>query len=131
MWQILDDITQGKGEDSDMELLEQLSAAVGDSSLCALGGTAPNPVLTTIRYFRDEYEVHIKGKKCPAGVCKALTTYLIIPDNCPGCGLCVKACPVGAITFKGKKNPVILDQEKCTKCGACYDVCRLGAVEIS
>lgn len=130
MRQILDDITQGRGEDSDIELLEQLSAAVADGSLCALGGTAPNPVLTTLRYFRDEYETHIKDKKCPAGVCQDLITYVIIPEKCPGCGLCVKPCPVGAITFKGKRNPVILDQEKCTKCGACYDVCRLGAIAI-
>jgi NADH-quinone oxidoreductase subunit F len=99
-----------------------------DSSLCALGSTAPNPVLTTIRYFRDEYEAHIKDKRCPAGVCKELVTYLIDEEKCPGCGLCVKACPVEAITFMGKKKPVVLDQEKCIKCGACYDVCNLDAV---
>ena len=130
MRQVLDDITKGKGEEGDIELLEQLSTAIGDGSLCALGGTAPNPVLTTLRYFRDEYEAHIKKKSCPAGVCKELITYLIVDENCPGCGLCVKACPTEAITFMGKKKPVILDQEKCTKCGACYDVCRLDAVEI-
>ncbi len=130
MRQILDDISQGRGKEGDIELLEQLSAAIADGSLCALGGTAPNPVLTTIRYFRDEYQAHIKEKRCPAGVCKDLISYVIIPENCPGCGLCVKACPVEAITFMGKKKPVILDEEKCTKCGACYDVCRLDAIEI-
>jgi len=128
MSQILTDITEGKGKEGDIELLERLSAAIMDSSLCALGSTAPNPVLTTIRYFRDEYEAHIKDKRCPAGVCKELVTYLIDEEKCPGCGLCVKACPVEAITFMGKKKPVVLDQEKCIKCGACYDVCNLDAV---
>jgi len=128
MSQILTDITEGKGKEGDIELLEHLSAAIMDSSLCALGSTAPNPVLTTIRYFRDEYEAHIKDKRCPAGVCKELVTYLIDEEKCPGCGLCVKACPVEAITFMGKKKPVVLDQEKCIKCGACYDVCNLDAV---
>jgi NADH-quinone oxidoreductase subunit F len=129
MSQILTDITEGRGKKGDIALLERLSATLVDSSLCALGSTAPNPVLTTIRYFRDEYEAHIKDKRCPAGVCKALVTYSINEEKCPGCGLCVKACPVEAITPTGKKKPVILDQEKCIKCGACYDVCNLGAVK--
>jgi NADH-quinone oxidoreductase subunit F len=129
MSQILTDITEGRGKKGDIALLERLSATLVDSSLCALGSTAPNPVLTTIRYFRDEYEAHIKDKRCPAGVCKALVTYSIDEEKCPGCGLCVKACPVEAITPTGKKKPVILDQEKCIKCGACYDVCNLGAVK--
>jgi len=128
MSQIITDITEGKGSQGDIDLLERLSATLVDSSLCALGTTAPNPVLTTIRYFRDEYEAHIRDKRCPAGVCKALITYLIDEDRCPGCGLCVKACPVEAITFMGKKKPVVLDQEKCIKCDACYDVCKLDAV---
>jgi len=128
MGQILTDITEGKGKEGDIELLERLSAAIADSSLCALGSTAPNPVLTTIRYFRDEYEAHIKDRRCPAGVCKELITYLINEEKCPGCGLCVKVCPVEAITSMGKKKPVVLDQEKCIKCGACYDVCNLDAV---
>ncbi len=128
MRQILDDITEGKGNEEDIDLLERLSATLVDSSLCALGATAPNPVLTTIRYFRDEYEAHIKEKRCPAGVCKALIHYHIIEEKCPGCGLCVKACPQEAITFMGKKKPVVLDESKCIKCGACYDVCKLGAV---
>ena len=130
MREILTDITEGRGEDGNIELLERLSTALIDGSLCALGTTAPNPVLTTIRYFRDEYEAHVRDKKCPAGVCKELVTYQIIEEKCPGCGLCVKACPVEAITFMGKKKPVVLDQEKCIKCGACYDVCKLGAIAI-
>jgi len=130
MRQILTDITEGRGNDGDIELLERLSATLIDSCLCALGTTAPNPVLTTIRYFRDEYEAHIKDKRCPAGVCKELITYLIDDEKCPGCGLCVKACPVGAITSMGKRKPVILDQDKCIKCGSCYDVCKLGAIII-
>ena len=128
MRQILDDITEGKGKEEDINLLEQLSATLIDSSLCALGSTAPNPVITTIRYFRDEYEAHIKEKRCPAGVCKALIHYYIIDEKCPGCGLCVKACPQEAIKFMGKKKPVVLDQSKCIKCGACYDICKLGAI---
>jgi NADH-quinone oxidoreductase subunit F len=128
MRQIFDEITEGRGSEKDLEVLENLSATLIDSSLCGLGATAPNPVLTTIHYFRDEYESHIKEKRCPAGVCKALIKYYIIEEKCPGCGLCVKECPQEAITFMGKRKPVILDESKCIKCGVCCDVCKLGAV---
>ena len=130
MRQILTDITEGRGRESDLELLTELSAHLKDSALCALGSSAPNPVLTTIRYFRDEYEAHIKDKKCPAGVCKALIRFSIIDEKCPGCGMCVKTCPTQAITFMGKKKPVVLDQSKCIKCRTCYDICKMGAVSI-
>lgn len=128
MGEILTRITDGRGKMSDIPLLERLSSAVKDSALCALGGTAPNPVLTTLRYFRNEYEMHIKQKRCPAGVCKALITYSIIEEKCPGCGLCVKACPQEAIVSQSKNESVILDQKKCIKCGACYDVCKMEAI---
>jgi len=130
MYQILNDITSGRGTEGDIELLERLGSTLQDSSLCALGSTAANPVMTTIRYFRDEYEAHIKEQRCPAGVCKELITYYIIDDKCPGCGLCVDPCPTNAITFVAKKKPVILDQDLCIKCGTCYDVCNLGAVGV-
>ncbi len=130
MRQILDRIISGNGKDGDIELLEDLSETLTWGALCGLGGGAANPVMSTIRYFRDEYEAHIKEKRCPAGVCKPLISYNIVAANCPGCGLCVKPCPVGAITAQGKKMPVILDQSKCTKCGACLEVCRLSAVEV-
>jgi NADH-quinone oxidoreductase subunit F len=129
MRQILNDITEGKGKEGDIAVMERLAAHLSESSLCALGSTAPNPVLTTLKYFRDEYEVHIKDKKCPAGVCKTLIKFLI-KDNCPGCGRCVKVCPQKAITSQGKKKPVILDQSKCIKCGSCFDACNLNALEI-
>jgi NADH-quinone oxidoreductase subunit F len=130
MREIVTDITEGKGKEGDIELLERLSAAVINGSLCALGRTAPNPVLTSIRYFRDEYEAHIKDKRCPAGVCKELISYHIIDEKCTGCRLCEKACPSGAITFVEKRKPVILNHEKCIKCGACYDVCKFDAIEV-
>jgi len=130
MREILTGITEGRGKDEDIELLEDLSRTLIDTSLCALGTTAPNPVLSTIRYFRDEYEAHIKDKRCPAGVCKGLITYSIDPAKCPGCGRCVKVCPVDAITDMGKKKPAILDAEKCIRCGACFDVCQLDAIKV-
>jgi len=130
MLQILTDITRGRGRDEDIDLLQRLATTLQDSSLCALGGTAANPVLTTIRYFRNEYEAHIKEQRCPAGVCKELITYYIIEEKCPGCGLCVEPCPVDAITFVAKKKPVVLDQSKCIKCGTCYDICKLGAIGV-
>ncbi|TET87453.1 MAG: NADH-quinone oxidoreductase subunit F, partial [Dehalococcoidia bacterium] len=107
MREIVTDITEGRGREEDIGLLERLSDTLTDSSLCALGGTASNPVLTTLRYFSDEYEAHIKERRCPAGVCKELISYFIIEDKCPGCGLCVKACPQEAIAFVAKKKPVI------------------------
>lgn len=130
MLQILNDITTGKGREEDIALLERLGATLKDSALCALGSTAANPVLTTIQYFRDEYEAHIKDHRCPAGVCKELIQYYIIEEKCPGCGLCVKPCPTNAIKLVAKKQPVTIDQELCIKCGTCYDVCKLKAIGV-
>jgi NADH-quinone oxidoreductase subunit F len=122
MLDILEDIVSGKGREGDIDLLLELGASVKDGSLCALGGTAPNPVLTTIRYFRDEYEAHIKEKRCPALACKALSSYYIDPAKCAGCGICARACPAEAI--KGGKRMVhVIDQAKCIKCGSCLEVC--------
>jgi len=130
MLQILTDITKGNGRDEDIQLLERIADTLQDTSLCALGSTAANPVLTTIRYFRDEYEAHIKEKRCPAGVCKDLITYSIIDEKCPGCGLCVEPCPTKAIKFVAKRKPVILDQKLCIKCGTCYDLCKMKAIAV-
>jgi NAD-dependent dihydropyrimidine dehydrogenase PreA subunit len=127
MDEILTDICEGRGTTDQLELLEELAFVVKDASLCALGSTAPNPVLSTLRYFRDEYEAHIKDKKCPAGVCRALIQYSINSEECTGCGACVKACPENAITGK-KKEPRMINQELCIKCGACYDVCKFDAI---
>ncbi|NLE90058.1 MAG: 4Fe-4S binding protein, partial [Dehalococcoidales bacterium] len=130
MRQILDDISEGEGKESHLALLEEMSAAIQNGSLCGLGQTAPNPVLTTLKYFREEYLAHIVDKTCPAGVCKSLVSYNIVDENCTACRLCVKACPAEAIEFIGKKIPVVLHQDKCTKCGACMKACKFNAVEI-
>ena len=127
MLNILTDITEGRGKEGDIELLEEIGAQVKNLSLCGLGQSAPNPVLTTIRYFRDEMEAHVKEHSCPAGVCKALISYTIDAEKCNGCTLCSKRCPVGAISGERKK-PHVIDQDLCTKCGVCYEVCRPEAV---
>ena len=132
--QILEKITSGKGEMEDIDKLEELATHMKSSSLCALGQSAPNPVLSTLKSFRDEYEAHIKDKKCPAGVCKSLLSYEIEKDKCIGCGLCARNCPVSAIsktdyTAPGKKLPAMaIDQSKCIKCGVCMSNCKFGAI---
>jgi len=130
MLDILTDITEGKGKEGDIELLEELSDLIKETSLCALGNTAPNPVLSTIRYFRDEYEAHIREKRCPAGICKALITFTIDEEKCTGCRVCARECPQGAISGE-KKKPHTIDQEKCIKCGLCRDKCKFEAIIIS
>lgn len=128
MLDILEEICQGKGKPEDIDFLVELGEAIHAGSVCGLGQTAANPVLSTIRYFKDEYIAHIEDKRCPAGACKALVTYTIDNEKCKGCSMCVKGCPTEAITFVEKKKPVILDQSKCIKCGTCYEVCKLDAV---
>ncbi|MBQ7549132.1 MAG: NADH-quinone oxidoreductase subunit NuoF [Clostridia bacterium] len=129
MLEILDRIVKGDGRDGDIELLEELCRGVRDGALCGLGQTAPNPVLTTLRYFRNEYEAHIKNKKCPARSCTDLLTYTIDPEKCRGCTLCARKCPVDAICGSPKEAHVI-DGEKCIRCGSCFNVCRFGAVKV-
>lgn len=130
MLRILNDITQGRGREGDIELLEELGQVIMESSLCALGGTAANPVLSTIKYFREEYEAHIREKKCPAKVCPELMSYYINPEKCQACMICLNKCPVEAISG-GKKLIHVIEQDKCIKCGTCAEVCpsRFQAVE--
>ena len=126
---ILNNICSGKGKEQDIELLQEIAEVMQDASLCALGTTAANPVLSTIKYFRDEYEAHIREKRCPAGVCRELITYYILPEKCQACLICLRNCPAEAIS--GSKGIVhVIDQAKCTKCGTCFEVCptRFGAV---
>jgi len=129
MMDILSRICEGDGKEGDIELLEEIGSMMQKFSLCGLGTSAPNPVLTTILYFRNEYEAHIRDKKCPAGICKPLFHYEIDEEACNGCTLCAKKCPQEAITGK-KKKPHKIDQDKCIKCGICYDVCKFDAVVI-
>ena len=129
MLETLQRITEGAGEVSDLEALKDLGVIIKDASLCGLGQTAPNPVLTTIRYFEDEYRAHIEEKRCPAGVCKALIRYEIDEQTCTGCGLCRRACPQSAISGKAKE-PHILEQSLCIKCGICHAECKFDAVKI-
>ncbi|QOX62517.1 4Fe-4S dicluster domain-containing protein [Anoxybacterium hadale] len=129
MLEVLDGITEGKGSEEDLELLIWLGSMMKEAALCGLGKSAPNPVLSTIKYFRQEYLSHIRDQRCPAGICKKLTTFRILEEKCTGCGLCKKNCGVGAISGKPRLSHVI-DEELCTRCGNCIDVCRFQAVEI-
>ncbi|MBF7097397.1 NADH-quinone oxidoreductase subunit NuoF [Alkalibacter mobilis] len=126
--EILEKITEGKGTPEDLKMLEELGSAIKDTSLCGLGQTAPNPVLSTLKYFRHEYEAHVNEKKCPSGVCQNLLSYEIIPDKCVGCTACARVCPVNCIEGAPKKVHVI-DQSKCIKCGACYEACKFDAIK--
>jgi NADH-quinone oxidoreductase subunit F len=130
MLEILERITNGKGKDGDIEKLEELAYQIKDNSLCGLGQTAPNPVLTTIKYFRDEYEAHIGHKKCPARVCRPLLTYTVDPEKCTGCLVCLKNCPSKAISGERKKTHFI-DQALCTRCGVCFSKCKFNSIVLS
>jgi NADH-quinone oxidoreductase subunit F len=127
MLEILERITHGEGRDGDIEKLQELAYEIKDNSLCGLGQTAPNPVLTTIKYFRDEYEAHITHKKCPAKVCRPLLTYTVDQEKCTGCMVCLKNCPANAITGE-RKQPHFINQELCTQCGVCYSKCKFDSI---
>ncbi len=129
MLEIITDITEGRGRPEQLDLLEELADTVSQTALCGLGKTAPNSVLTTLRYFRPEYEAHINEKKCPAGVCKALITYWIDPDKCTGCGVCIRGCVYEAITGK-KKQVHVIDAQLCQKCGICRSECKFDAIQV-
>lgn len=129
MREILDNFSEGKGSEKDIEDLLSLSKAIQDSALCALGSSAPNPVLTTLKYFKDEYLAHVTRQKCPAGVCKNLITYSIDPELCTGCTSCAKQCPVGCIEGE-KKKPHAIDTGLCIRCGICMDTCKFNAVNV-
>ena len=127
-YEILDDISNGKGTYEQLELLEELALVIKDTTMCGLGQTAPNPVLSTLKYFRNEFDAHIKDKRCPAGVCKELITFSI-NENCNGCMVCIRSCPEDAITgLKGELH--VIDHDLCIKCGACESVCKFDAVDI-
>lgn len=128
MYEILEKITQGNGTEEDIDTLYILAKNIKASSLCGLGQTAPQPVLSTLKYFRDEYDAHVKDKKCPAGVCKALLKYTVIEDKCKTCGICAKNCPTDAIRGE-KKVPYVIEQDKCIKCGVCFNKCPFKAIE--
>ena len=129
MMEILNRICDGQGQEGDIELLEELCLSIKDGSLCGLGQTAPNPVLTTIRYFRDEYEAHIRDKKCPACECSALLTISIDPAKCTGCTVCARKCPVECISGE-RKEPHVIDQSACIKCKQCVSSCKFGAIVV-
>ena len=125
--EILNKITSGNGTLEDIDKMEELCYYIKENSLCGLGQTAPNPVLSTLKYYRDEYEAHVVEHRCPAGACKALTNYSIVADKCKGCTLCARNCPVGAISGS-VKQPHVIDTTKCIKCGVCMEKCKFGAV---
>jgi NADH-quinone oxidoreductase subunit F len=127
MLEIMQRVTKGQGEERDYERLDRLSKACGRGALCALGQTAPNPVLTTLRHFKDEYDAHILEGRCPAHKCKELVHYAVEAEKCVGCGLCRRNCPVHCISGEPRQAHVI-DQDICIRCGQCFDVCRFGAI---
>jgi len=128
LYRMMTDICEGRGREGDVEKIESLARHVQTASLCALGKSAPNPVFSALQYFREEVETHIRDKKCPGGVCRALTTFRVDEETCNGCGACQRACPADAIEGEGKKTLRTIVDDKCTRCGACRTVCPQDAI---